>query len=166
MLRVFISGKITGTSDYVERFDNAESKLYKLGYEPVNPVSVTACLPATLTHEEYMVITIAMLSVCDAIYMIPGWEDSDGAKRELRAAKIRRMKILQDGDTIMEDKNYRLAKRRCELSVLETNISKLQSYIEQNEIKDNDCLFAMYAQLDGMKKYRDALHDRIMSGYY
>jgi hypothetical protein len=42
---------------------------------------------------------IQMLRRCDAIYMIPGWETSQGAREELDIAKSLRMEILY-GDTL------------------------------------------------------------------
>ena len=81
-IRVYISGPITGTKDYAMRFAEAEAKLEKMGFSVFNPARVNAELPESLGHEEYMEISMAMLGMCDGIYMLNGWRDSRGACRE------------------------------------------------------------------------------------
>ena len=86
-MRIYISGAITGTDDYMERFERAELKLRERGeIEIIIPAKVCASLPETLTHEEYMKICFAMLSLCDEVYLIPPWTDSKGVRRELKFA--------------------------------------------------------------------------------
>jgi len=43
---------------------------------------VNAELPRDMTHEEYMKMSLCMLSLYDAIYLLEGWEESRGANRE------------------------------------------------------------------------------------
>lgn len=86
-MKIYISGAITGTDDYIERFERAERKLRERGEtEIINPAKVCASLPETLTHEEYMKICLAMLSLCDKVYLIKPWADSKGVWEELKYA--------------------------------------------------------------------------------
>jgi hypothetical protein len=77
-MKIFISGKITGDPDYREKFAQAEREIINKGHVVMNP----AILPAGFSHAEYMTITLAMQSACDATYMMPDWEESEGAKME------------------------------------------------------------------------------------
>ena len=98
-MRIYISGAITGTTDYKERFAAAEEKLKAAGYEVVNPAKVTEVLPP-LSWETYMGICVPLLAICDAIYMLNGWRDSRGAKIEHRLMQGSGHKILyEDGDS-------------------------------------------------------------------
>lgn len=44
-------------------------------------------LDSLITHEEYMATSMAMLSVCDGICMMQGWENSEGCRLELDYAQ-------------------------------------------------------------------------------
>ena len=82
-MKIYISGAITGTDDYMERFAKAEKELTEQGYSVINPAKVNAQLPKDTTHEEYMKISICLLDMCDSIYMLKGWDKSCGANCEL-----------------------------------------------------------------------------------
>ena len=69
-------------------------------------------------------------------------------------------------DEKMYKKYVRLNDRINELSTLNTNIAKLAFYLNENKIEDADCANALQGQLDFMIKYRDALQERIINGYY
>ena len=75
---IYISGAITGTTDYIERFQKAEDKLAAKGYRVVNPAKVCSYLPE-LSHSEYMNICIEMLKPCDSVYFLEDWVNSIGA---------------------------------------------------------------------------------------
>ena len=81
-MRVYISGAITGTDDYMERFAKAEKELTTKGYSVVNPAKVNAQLPEDTTYEEYMKMCFCMLDMCDSIFMLKGWSKSCGSNRE------------------------------------------------------------------------------------
>lgn len=81
--RVYISGAITGTTDYLQRFAKAEEELTQQGYSVINPAKVNAQMPDDTTYEEYMQMSFTMLDMCDYIYMLKGWNTSRGANREL-----------------------------------------------------------------------------------
>lgn len=81
-MKIYISGAITGTDDYMERFAKAEKELTEQGYSVVNPAKVNAQLPEDTNYEEYMKMSFCMLTMCDSIYMLKGWEKSCGANRE------------------------------------------------------------------------------------
>lgn len=81
-MKVFIAGKVTGTTDYIERFERMEKELEELGLEVVNPVKETRHLGVNAPWVEYMRITIPLLCTCDAIYLMNGWTDSNGAALE------------------------------------------------------------------------------------
>jgi hypothetical protein len=81
-MKVYISGAITGTTDYMERFAKAEECLKAQGYTVINPAKVNAQLPDDTTWEQYMDMSMIMLDMCDGIYMLNGWKESKGAVKE------------------------------------------------------------------------------------
>ena len=91
MKKCYIAGKITGTTDFKERFAKAEQEVAYMGLCPVNPV--------TLPHEHdkswnsYMKECISALMGCGAIYMLQGWLHSDGARLERSIADSVGMEI-------------------------------------------------------------------------
>lgn len=80
--RIYISGAIAGTDDYLERFAKAQKELEEEGYSVVNPAAVNSMLPEDTGYEEYMRMSFLMLDMCDSIYMLDGWSKSCGANRE------------------------------------------------------------------------------------
>jgi nucleoside 2-deoxyribosyltransferase len=80
----YIAGPITGRENFAKPFNDAASKLRQSGWQVLNPAE----LPPGMTEPAYMDICLAMVRHCDAILMLPGWEDSDGATCE-RALAIK-----------------------------------------------------------------------------
>lgn len=86
-MKVYISGKITGMdlNEAEAMFLEAEVKLRKLGFIPVNPLNNN--IPIWSTWREHMRKDIQMLMSCDAIYSLPNWEESKGAILERHIAE-------------------------------------------------------------------------------
>jgi len=78
--KIYISGAITSDPAYRQKFATVEKRLTHQGHIVLNP----ARLPDGLKFEEYMYLDLAMITICDAIYMLPCWKDSPGARREKR----------------------------------------------------------------------------------
>ena len=87
-MKIYISGPITGIKDYKRNFAAVEKRLKAKGHEVINPAKLGLVLPKSTTHREHMDICISMLRMCDAIYFLDGWEESEGAKEEHMAAKV------------------------------------------------------------------------------
>ena len=84
-MRVYIAGPITGF-DLQERiltFRKYQSDLQAVGNTTVNPFD---CHPLGIPWEEAMKADIKELVSCDAIYLLPGWAESKGARIEFNLA--------------------------------------------------------------------------------
>lgn len=95
-MRVYISGPITGHKDYMLNFEDAETYLTEQGYIVFNPAAVNSQMPTEITYEEYMEFDMKMLSMCDAIYLLEGWEQSRGANREYGYALAKSMVVMRE----------------------------------------------------------------------
>ena len=86
MKTIFISGPISKVlhTDYKTKFKEAETRLSACGYAVINP----SFQNVGFKYEDYVIITLNMLARCEAIYMLKGWELSEGAKLELHYAKL------------------------------------------------------------------------------
>ena len=101
-MRVYISGAITGTDDYMERFAKAEKELTDKGWSVVNPAKVNAQLPEDTNYEEYMKMCFCMLDMCDSICMLKDWEKSCGANRELGYSMAKKKTVFYEYELINE----------------------------------------------------------------
>ncbi len=96
-MKVYISGPITGRKRYRERFQHAADCLTAEGHIAVNPTLLENVMPMC-SYEDYMTIDLAILEMCDAIYMLNGWKDSPGAKRELYHAGSLGLVVMYEDD--------------------------------------------------------------------
>lgn len=66
-----------------ELFNEAERLLRECGENPINPHN----FPKQETYDDYLMIDLEMIAMAaDAIALLPGWEKSNGAKKELKTA--------------------------------------------------------------------------------
>ena len=74
-----------------EAFENAERFLRECGENPINPHN----FPEQKSYEDYLLLDLEMIAMAaDAIALLPGWENSPGAKKELAAAISLGLEIL------------------------------------------------------------------------
>ena len=131
-MRIYISGPITGMSDYnYPAFHAAAKRLRDKGHWVINPAELSALfgtadeldlsfsarrrieenLTDYKTYEErswdehrsllaraVMDADLAAVRSCDAIYLLRGWEQSRGARKELAEALAHGLSVVQDGD--------------------------------------------------------------------
>lgn len=100
--KVYISGPITGVpaGEFKRAFFRAYDELKAQGLNPILPPGMMGN-EYDLEYDEFMALDLAFLEMCDAIYLLEGWEKSDGATEELNFAAQHRKVIL------FEDKNER-----------------------------------------------------------
>lgn len=92
--KIYIAGPITG-HDLAERkqaFTNVQAFLEDNQYEVVNPMELPH--DHDKSWESYMKECIEALVKCNAIYLMPGWELSEGARLEFTIASKLKMKII------------------------------------------------------------------------
>jgi len=103
-MKIYISGPITGQPDgNREAFASAEAILSQLGHTAINPHKLCEHLPDGSAWEEYMKLCIPVVCQSDAMYMLPGWNNSRGAVVEKGIADILSLPSYYPGERIPLD---------------------------------------------------------------
>lgn len=91
-MKVYLSGPMTGYEDFnYPKFNREAAFLRAAGYTVVNPAELN---PSTKSWHECLRDDIAELVRCDAIVLMDGWEQSNGAHLEMHVAHRVGMKII------------------------------------------------------------------------
>jgi hypothetical protein len=91
-MRIYIAGPMTGLKDFNFPAFNAEAdRLRAEGHEVLNPADHG--LIDGFVWLDYMRLDIAQLITCDAIQLLPGWENSKGATLEHHIAQALGLEI-------------------------------------------------------------------------
>lgn len=90
-IKVYIAGPITDNPFYKINFSEVEERLLSLGFEPINPAKYS---PPDMPYKYYITRGIIMLSGCDKIYMLKGWQRSPGATLEKHFAETVGIEVM------------------------------------------------------------------------
>lgn len=114
--RVYIAGPMTGVKDYNrDDFNLAEKSLSEKGCDVINPHAIFGRLAGVIASKEEVIadfneypmgpyavamveMELALLRSCDAIYLLPGWPESIGTRRELKEAIENGLQIIIGGE--------------------------------------------------------------------
>lgn len=101
---IYIAGPIKGVDpeEAKKRFSKAESKLIDTGFVVINPLKYVEHINAGRRRDDLPVLTdedaesrkeilkhcVSIMALCDNIYMMRGWERSEGATLERNVAHL------------------------------------------------------------------------------
>ncbi len=99
--KVYLSGRMSGLEEeeFKAIFKYAEEKLIEEGYEVINPADID------YNPEDYagqLLIALAELAKCDAIYLLDNWTESNGARCEYWFARGMGLEIMSGEDVDSE----------------------------------------------------------------
>lgn len=93
---IYLSGPITGSSDFAAVFDRVRQELEEGGVSVINPAGLNGVASdGVLGYEDYMAIDKMLLSKADTLMLLPGWQKSPGCNRELGFAEALGLKIYE-----------------------------------------------------------------------
>lgn len=101
MIRVYVAGPYSGdtiqTLANIRRGISAAVELIQAGYAPYCPwLDFQYGLRDDLSTEQYQTVSLAFVETCDCMLLLPGWRDSEGAKREVA-------RMSEVGNPVFED---------------------------------------------------------------
>ncbi len=89
----YLAGPITGVKDFnTEAFEREALYLRSKGDIVHNPRELFGG-NTSLTHKQYMHIALAIIPLCEGMWMLPGWTRSPGARIEHTIATVLNLKI-------------------------------------------------------------------------
>ncbi|SRR6266567_149227 len=107
-MRIYIAGPMTGIKSFnFPEFRIVKNNLLLQGYDVISPVDLdeqeypnhdfeSGTLPSNWNYKTQLEVDIMNLKLCDAIFLLKGWENSNGAKIELcNALQLDLMVMLQ-----------------------------------------------------------------------
>ena len=94
-MNIYIAGKITGLpiEEYTRLFNEAKGMIGGYGYNAINPIEICAHLPEQSQWADCMDVCLQRLLRADAIWLLPNWEESKGARIEKAIAD--QLQIIQ-----------------------------------------------------------------------
>lgn len=87
---------ICGNKENEKQFFEAEKRIRDAGHSPVNPIKVIQALPEEMNNSDITVITFEIIRVCEAIYLLKGWEKELFARMEYTQAERERKEIMYE----------------------------------------------------------------------
>ena len=102
-MKVYVAGPYTPHDgreetrlDNVRRASEVAQRLLKAGHTPFCPHTMTAGWEETCGYDDFLRLGLEWLATCDAILLLPGWEQSKGARREYEEAVTLGLLIVDD----------------------------------------------------------------------
>ena len=107
-MKVYVAGPYTPKDGREEtRLSNiqqaavAAKRLIQMGHLPFCPHTMTAGWEDACGYEEFIQFGLDWLQTCDAILLLPDWQESQGARREHEEAVTLGLLILHDLDSLV-----------------------------------------------------------------
>jgi len=101
MILVFVSGPIAANNTWlrernIRRAEEVALELLEYGYSVFCPHTMTRFFEGALPPKVFYRADLEVLRRCDAVLLVPGWEDSNGSREELREANRRGIPAFTD----------------------------------------------------------------------
>ena len=78
----------------IRRAEEAAFLVAEAGMVPLCPHTMTRYFDGTITDDYWLAATMALLERCDAVLLLPGWEQSVGSRAEVRRARESRIALF------------------------------------------------------------------------
>lgn len=98
---LYCSGPITDTPNFRQAFDEASEELRALGWRVYNPAAFEDLLGDDREYSECLRLDLFVVMMVQALWMLPGWSRSRGARVEHDVAKVLNLDVYYAGQDEM-----------------------------------------------------------------